>query len=157
MASAVGEGNQPEINIRRLCLSLVSNEYTMSKLYLITSNLEAKTILISICGKITAEIVRNLREEIIPFLKLFDDPISLIVDVREAHGDPLDAIDEMRELWSQYEQTTIGQLVRVFANDLDDHGSKITDQFHLKGIRKINVTSMEKAIHYCESFAESTS
>lgn len=129
----------------------------MSKHYIITSNLEKKAILVTICGKICAETVREIREEITPFLQLFDDPITLIVDAREAHGDQLDAIDELRALWSQYEKTTIGQLVRIFADDLDDHGSKITDQFHLKEIRKVNVTSMEKAIRYCESFVASES
>jgi len=129
----------------------------MDKHHIITTNLEKKTIVATICGPISEQSVREMREDIVPLLKLFDEPITLIADLREASGDQLDAINELRALWSEYEQTSIGQLVRIFANDLEDQGSKITDHFHLKGIRKRNVTSMAQAIRYSESFASEAS
>ncbi len=129
----------------------------MDKQYLITSNLEKGAILVTVCGRINAPTVRQLREEIAPFLKLFDTPISLVIDLRESTGNQLDALDELRALWAEYEQAQIGQIIRIFANELEDQGTKITDQFHMRGIRKHTVTTMARAIGYCESFAESLS
>lgn len=126
----------------------------MDKQFLITSNLEKKYILLNLCGHINGQAVRELRLEIIPLLELFDQPISLIVDTREMTGNVLDAIDELRQLWADYERTSVGQIIRIFKDELDDQGTKITDQFHLKSIRKVNVTRMNEAIRYCESFSE---
>ncbi|WP_309399369.1 hypothetical protein [Cerasicoccus maritimus] len=128
----------------------------MDKHYLITANLEKKCILLNICDQIDAQIVRDIREEIVPLLVLFDEPVSLLIDLRESSGSQLDAIDELRVLWSHYEKTTIGQIIRVFKDDFDDQGTRITDMFHMKGIRKINVTRMQEAIRYCEAFSAST-
>ncbi|WP_309384086.1 hypothetical protein [Cerasicoccus frondis] len=125
----------------------------MDKHYLITSNLDKKCILLHICERISAQIVRDIREEIVPLLELFDEPVSLVIDLRESTGSQLDAIDELRVLWAHYERTSIGQIIRIFKDDFDDQGSKISDMFHLKDIRKINVTRMDEAIRYCESFS----
>ena len=129
----------------------------MNKHYLITSNLEKNTILIAVCGQVSPHTVREVREEIAPFLKLFDMPISLIIDLRESVGSQLDALEEFRSLWAEYEQATVGQIIRIFADALEDHGTKITDHFHLLGIQKRNVTTMQDAIRYCESFSASLS
>lgn len=125
----------------------------MDKNHLVTSNLEKKFILLTFSGPICNEAVRQIREELAPLLALFDEPVSLVIDLREAEGSQLDALDELKALWATYEQAAIGQIIRIFANDEDDQGSKISDYFHLKNIRKINVTRMRDAIRHCESFA----
>ncbi|GHC02337.1 hypothetical protein [Cerasicoccus arenae] len=125
----------------------------VDKHFLITSNLEKKYILLSIWDQLNEQTIRHIREDIVPLLELFDEPVSLIIDLRETYGSQLDAIDALRELWSQYEKTTIRQIIRIFANQMDDHGTKITDIFHLKGVRKHSVTRMKDAIRYCEDLS----
>ncbi|MEO0795542.1 MAG: hypothetical protein AAFX93_10280 [Verrucomicrobiota bacterium] len=121
-------------------------EDIMSKPYLITLNLEKNLILFTACGPIENELVREMREEIVPLLKLFDEPVTLVVDMREAEGSLLDAFEELRKLYADYEHTSISRIVRIHSDEMDNHGTGITDRFHMKGISKTRVLSMHDAL-----------
>ncbi|MGE9296701.1 MAG: hypothetical protein ACQKBV_10470 [Puniceicoccales bacterium] len=122
--------------------------------HLITANLAKNLIVLTICDQIENVRVRRIREEIIPLVRLFDEPVTLLVDMREAQGDHLDALEELTALYREFEGTAIRRIVRVHANDNDDHGTGISDIFHLRHVAKKRVLKMKDALRYCEDESE---
>jgi len=123
----------------------------MKQAFQITENHERNLLVLTICGPIESGVVRQIRLALANSLPGFGSPITLIADLREAHGSHLDALEELRQLYREMEQGGVEQLVRIHANEKEDHGASITDAFHLKRVRKRRAFSMAEALRLCQT------